>query len=148
MIVQPTDAPTLLLLNIITSNIRNCVRESSKVNALEPLRQIAKRLTADETIDRVVPYLVSLFKDESSQVRVASFELLVQLVSAKYMLTCVSSSLKSASFSFKIWKSSRLTKPASSPSIFFHTSDNWPKTRMSWSAALLRKAYRCSVTLA
>jgi hypothetical protein len=56
------------------------VRESSKVDALEPLRQIAGHLTADEVIDRLVPYLVSLFKDESAQVRAASFELLVQVV--------------------------------------------------------------------
>lgn len=75
------DAPTLLLLNVITSNIRNCVRESSKVQALGPLRHIAKRLTADELIDRVVPYLVALFRDDSAQVRAASFEFLVEIAS-------------------------------------------------------------------
>lgn len=45
------------------------------------MRQMAKRLTAEEIIDRVVPYLVALFSDESAQVRAASFELLVQVVS-------------------------------------------------------------------
>jgi hypothetical protein len=48
---------------------------------MSPLRSIASRLTADEVIDRLVPYLVALFKDESAQVRAASFELLVQVVS-------------------------------------------------------------------
>ena len=47
---------------------------------MAPLRAIASRLTADEVIDRLVPYLVALFKDESAQVRAASFELLVQVV--------------------------------------------------------------------
>ena len=48
---------------------------------MAPLRAISSRLTADEVIDRLVPYLVALFKDESAQVRAASFELLVQVVS-------------------------------------------------------------------
>jgi len=54
---------------------------------MAPLRAIAGRLTADEVIDRLVPYLVALFTDESAQVRAASFELLVQVVRHAIRLT-------------------------------------------------------------
>lgn len=37
-------------------------------------------LTADEVIDRIIPYLVSLFRDDSAQVRAASFEFMVEMV--------------------------------------------------------------------
>jgi phosphoinositide-3-kinase regulatory subunit 4 len=70
-----------LLLNILTANMRNCLRASSRIRSLEPLLPIADLILDEEVIDRIIPYVVALLKDEMPQVRAAALETLVELVS-------------------------------------------------------------------
>ncbi len=75
------DGPALLLLNIITANVRNCLRPSSRLSSFRPLEDLARRLSTEDLSDRIIPYLVSLTKDEVPQVRGTSCKLLTSLVS-------------------------------------------------------------------
>lgn len=74
------DSPAPLLLNIVTSNLRNCKRASSKLDALVPLLALARRLTDEEVIDRIIPFVVTLLRDDLPQVRAGYLKALVQLL--------------------------------------------------------------------
>ncbi len=64
---------------MILANLRNCVRPSSKIHALELLVHLSTRWLTDETkLDRVLPFAMSLFNDTSSQVRMAAIRTCVQ----------------------------------------------------------------------
>lgn len=78
-----TDSPALLLLNIITSNVRNCLRASSKLDALQPILSLSQWLTDEEIIDRIIPFIVTLLRDDMPQVRSEYLKALIQLVSFK-----------------------------------------------------------------
>lgn len=74
-----SDGTALLVLPVILANIRNCIRPSSKCHALELLVHLSTRWLTDETkLDRVLPYIMSLFDDPSSQVRMAAIRCCVQ----------------------------------------------------------------------
>lgn len=78
--------PSILLLNILTANMRNCLRASSRIRSLEPLLPMADLIPDEEVIDRIIPYVVSLLRDDMPQVRAAALETLVQL--ASFQETC------------------------------------------------------------
>ncbi|KAI3480684.1 hypothetical protein L1887_57163 [Cichorium endivia] len=74
-----TDGTAQLILSVILANLRNCVRPSSKIHALELLVHLSTRWLTDETkLDRVLPFAMSLFNDTSSQVRMAAIRTCVQ----------------------------------------------------------------------
>jgi phosphoinositide-3-kinase regulatory subunit 4 len=75
-----TDGPALLLLNILTAEIRNCTRASSRIGALEPLLDLCAYITDEDVLDRIVPYIVYLAKDDMPQVRAESCRVLVSMV--------------------------------------------------------------------
>ncbi|SPC61050.1 related to VPS15 - ser/thr protein kinase [Ustilago sp. UG-2017b] len=73
------DGTAQLVLSVILANLRNCIRPSSKCHALELLVHLSTRWLTDETkLDRVLPYVMSLFDDLSSQVRMAAIRSCVQ----------------------------------------------------------------------
>ncbi|CDW96863.1 hypothetical protein [Sporisorium scitamineum] len=73
------DGTAQLVLSVILANLRNCVRPSSKCHALELLIHLSSRWLTDETkLDRVLPFVMSLFDDPSSQVRMAAIRSCVQ----------------------------------------------------------------------
>ncbi|GAA5855478.1 hypothetical protein JCM8547_007849 [Rhodosporidiobolus lusitaniae] len=75
------DGPALLLLSLLSSNLRNCVRPSSVLRALELLLALASRYLTDETkLDRLVPYLVSVLEDDVVSVRSAALRVLTQVL--------------------------------------------------------------------
>jgi phosphoinositide-3-kinase regulatory subunit 4 len=76
--------PSMLLLNILTANMRNCLRASSRIRSLEPLLPMADQIPDEEVIDRIIPYVVSLLRDEMPQVRAAALETMVQLASLSH----------------------------------------------------------------
>ncbi len=73
------DGTAQLVLSVILANLRNCVRPSSKCHALELLIHLSTRWLTDETkLDRVLPFVMTLFDDPSSQVRMAAIRSCVQ----------------------------------------------------------------------
>ncbi|CBQ70440.1 related to VPS15-ser/thr protein kinase [Sporisorium reilianum SRZ2] len=73
------DGTAQLVLSVILANLRNCSRPSSKCHALELLIHLSTRWLTDETkLDRVLPFVMSLFDDPSSQVRMAAIRSCVQ----------------------------------------------------------------------
>ncbi len=74
-----SDGTAQLVLSVILANLRNCVRPSSKCHALEMLIHLSTRWLTDETkLDRVLPFVMSLFDDPSSQVRMTAIRTCVQ----------------------------------------------------------------------
>ncbi|GAA6014207.1 hypothetical protein JCM11491_004137 [Sporobolomyces phaffii] len=72
------DGAALILLALISSNLRNCLRPSSILRALELLLVLNRYLTDETRLDRLVPYLVSLLSDEESAVRSMAMRVLTQ----------------------------------------------------------------------
>lgn len=75
------DGPSLIILALVTSNIRNCTSPSAKVHGLDVLLSLALHLTDEAKLDRMVPYIVDLLHDEVPLVRSSAFRTLIQAVS-------------------------------------------------------------------
>jgi len=75
------DGSALIVLAIVTANIRNCSLPSSKVRALDVFLALACYLTDEAKLDRMVPYVVELLHDDSALVRLAALRTLMQVVS-------------------------------------------------------------------
>jgi phosphoinositide-3-kinase, regulatory subunit 4 len=78
--VRSEDGPALIVLALVTSNIRNCVQPTSKVRALDVLLALAVHLTDEAKLDRMVPYIVDLLHDDAAVVRAAAMRTLMQTV--------------------------------------------------------------------
>jgi phosphoinositide-3-kinase regulatory subunit 4 len=75
-----SDGPALVILALITANIRNCSLPSSKIRALDVFLALSCHLTDEAKLDRMVPYIVELLHDEAATVRTAAVRTLVQIV--------------------------------------------------------------------
>jgi len=74
------DGPALIILALITANIRNSVLPSSKVHALDAFLALSCHLTDEAKLDRMVPYIVELLNDDAALVRSAALRTLMQVV--------------------------------------------------------------------
>jgi phosphoinositide-3-kinase regulatory subunit 4 len=74
------DGPALLLLNILTSSIRNCLWPSSKLHGLQLFLNLCPYLAAGDKVDRIVPYVVELLSDEAAAVRAEACRTLILVV--------------------------------------------------------------------
>ncbi|CAD6933253.1 unnamed protein product [Tilletia laevis] len=64
------DGPALVLLSVITANIRNCLRPSSKSRSIDMLLHLTCLFLSDEAkLDRVLPFVIALVDDEAPVVR-------------------------------------------------------------------------------
>ena len=81
------DGCALIVLALITSDIRNCVMPSSKVHALDVFLALACHLTDEAKLDRMIPYIVELLHDDSALVRAAALRTLMQAVSFTFHFT-------------------------------------------------------------
>jgi len=82
------DGPALLILSPLLANIRNAIRPSTKLHALDLLLHLSSRWLSDEAkLDRVLPYIISMFNDDSIMVRSAAVKSMVQLLSLVEMVT-------------------------------------------------------------
>lgn len=79
-----TDGPALIILALVTANVRNCSLPSSKVRALDVFLALSSHLTDEAKLDRMVPYIVDLLHDEAPIVRLAAIRTLVQVVCVFY----------------------------------------------------------------
>lgn len=75
------DGPALIMLSLVSANIRNCQLPSSKVRALDVFLALCPRLTDEAKLDRMVPYIIELLHDEAAIVRIAAVRTLFQVVS-------------------------------------------------------------------
>lgn len=75
-----TDGPALIILALLTSNIRNCRLPSTKIHALDVFLALSCHLTDEAKLDRMVPYVVELLHDDSALVRSAAMRTLLQVV--------------------------------------------------------------------
>ena len=77
------DGPPLILLSLVLANIRNCSLPSSRIRALDILLALCAQLTDESKLDRAVPYVVELLRDEVAIVRAAAVRTLMQIVSGR-----------------------------------------------------------------
>lgn len=87
MTVSSTDGPALIVLALLTANIRTCRLPSSKLRALDVFLALAPHLTDEAKLDRMVPYVVELLQDDAPLVRGAAARTLLQIASPFRLLT-------------------------------------------------------------
>ncbi|CAK5279344.1 unnamed protein product [Mycena citricolor] len=81
------DGPALIILALVTANIRDCTLPSSKVKALDVFLALAPHLTDEAKLDRMLPYIVELLHDESALVRSASVRTMIQVLMMVTVIT-------------------------------------------------------------
>lgn len=79
-----SDGPALLLLNVVTSSIRNCLSPSSRLHGLQLFLKLCPFLVDEHKVDRVVPFVVELLSDDVPIVRAEACRTLVTIVSLKH----------------------------------------------------------------
>lgn len=70
------DDGLILITTLVTSCIRGLHYCNSKVLCLEILRKLAKHTTSETILDRILPYILHLCMDNSTNVRVAALDTL------------------------------------------------------------------------
>lgn len=75
------EGAALLLLNIVTSSIRNCSWPSSRLHGLELFLKLLPFLSDEDKVDRVVPFAVELLKDPLAEIRGAACRTIITVVS-------------------------------------------------------------------
>lgn len=76
----------MIILSLVCANIRNCSRPSSKVKALDILLGLAPFLTDESKLDRLIPYVIELLRDDAAIVRASAVRTLTQVVSIQYLI--------------------------------------------------------------
>ncbi|KAF9516566.1 hypothetical protein BS47DRAFT_1371689 [Hydnum rufescens UP504] len=87
------DGPALIILSLVSANVRNCASPGSKVKALDLLLALAPFLTDESKLDRLVPYVVDLLKDDVAIVRASAIRTLTQVVMLVSAITASNASL-------------------------------------------------------
>ena len=72
--------PALLLLNLVTSSIRNCLWPSSRLHGLKLFLNLLSYLTDEDKVDRIVPFVMDLLSDDAAIVRAEACRTLVIVV--------------------------------------------------------------------
>ncbi len=76
-----TDGPALLLLNLVTSSLRNCLWPTSRLHGLQLFLRLNPYIADEDRIDRIIPFIVELLSDPMPIVRAEACRTLVQIVS-------------------------------------------------------------------
>jgi len=74
------DGAALIILALVSANVRNCSLPSSKVRALDVFLALSCHLTDEAKLDGMVPYIVELL-DDAALIRSAALRTLMQVVS-------------------------------------------------------------------
>ncbi|GAA5967346.1 hypothetical protein JCM11641_000519 [Rhodosporidiobolus odoratus] len=72
------DGPAVLLLSLLSSSLRNCVRPASVLHALDLLLALNRWITDETRLDRLLPFLVSMAEDDQASVRAAAVKGITQ----------------------------------------------------------------------
>lgn len=75
------DGPALIILALVCANVRNCSQPSSRLRALDVFLALSVHLTDEAKLDRLVPYIVDILRDDAAVVRAAALRTLLQVVS-------------------------------------------------------------------
>ncbi|TXT04392.1 hypothetical protein VHUM_04159 [Vanrija humicola] len=81
------NGPALLLLNIVTSSIRNALSPSSRLHGLKLFLNLCPFLMDEDKVDRVVPFVVELLSDEVPIVRAEACRTLVYVVESVQLIS-------------------------------------------------------------
>ncbi|OCF39322.1 VPS15 protein kinase [Kwoniella heveanensis CBS 569] len=81
------NGPALLLLNVVTSSIRNCIWPSSRLHGLQLFLNISPYLFDEDKVDRIVPFVVELLSDDVAIVRAEACRTLVIIVESIHSIT-------------------------------------------------------------
>ncbi|KAG6841356.1 hypothetical protein C0991_011899 [Blastosporella zonata] len=81
------DGPALIILALVTANIRNCHLPTSKIRALDVFLALSCHLTDEAKLDRMIPYIVDLIHDEAAIVRSAALRTLMQVLMLVTVIT-------------------------------------------------------------
>ncbi|TFK75636.1 ARM repeat-containing protein [Pluteus cervinus] len=74
------DGPALIILALVTANVRDCSLPSSKLRALDVFLALSCHLTDEAKLDRMVPYVIDLLHDDSPVVRSSALRTLMQVL--------------------------------------------------------------------
>ncbi|KAF8892835.1 hypothetical protein CPB84DRAFT_1837361 [Gymnopilus junonius] len=61
------DGPALIVLALLTANIRNCFLPSSKLRALDVMLALSRHLTDEAKLDRMVPYIAAVVRSAAGR---------------------------------------------------------------------------------
>ncbi|KIM24835.1 hypothetical protein M408DRAFT_227086 [Serendipita vermifera MAFF 305830] len=75
------DGTSLIILSLVSSNIRSCILPSSKLKALDLMLFLSCYLTDEAKLDRLIPYVVDLLHDDAAVVRAAAVRTILQVLS-------------------------------------------------------------------
>ncbi|KAF8892933.1 hypothetical protein BD779DRAFT_1798336 [Infundibulicybe gibba] len=81
------DGPALIILALVTANIRNCSLPSSKVRAMDVFLALSPHLTDEAKLDRMVPYIVDLLHDDAAIVRSSAVRTMMQVLMLVTVIT-------------------------------------------------------------
>lgn len=81
-----TDGTSLIILSLVSSNIRSCTLPSSKLKSLDLMLFLSCYLTDEAKLDRLIPYVVDLLHDDAAVVRAAAVRAILQVVCASHIL--------------------------------------------------------------
>ncbi|KAH9994556.1 ARM repeat-containing protein [Russula compacta] len=87
------DGPALIILALVCANVRNCSQPSSKLRALDVFLALSVHLTDEAKLDRLVPYIVDLLRDDAAVVRAAALRTLLQVLSLVNAITPANASI-------------------------------------------------------
>ncbi|KAK4050158.1 Serine/threonine-protein kinase [Microbotryomycetes sp. JL201] len=74
------DGPALILLSLVCANVRNCVRPSSIIRALDILLALLRYVGDETKLDRLLPFIVTLLQDDVAFVRASALQALTQTI--------------------------------------------------------------------
>ncbi|TIC20365.1 ARM repeat-containing protein [Wallemia mellicola] len=74
------DDTALLISTLLCSNIRDCLKPTSKIKALELLLTVSCYLKDETKLDRIIPYMVDLLSDTNANVRAATLRTITQIL--------------------------------------------------------------------
>lgn len=77
---EQTDDSALVILSLIFTALRNVRRETSKIQGLELILALSERIHDEGKLDRCLPYIISLFEDDSINVQAKALKVMTQML--------------------------------------------------------------------
>ncbi|KAG5639727.1 hypothetical protein H0H81_000007 [Sphagnurus paluster] len=81
------DGPALIILALVTANIRSCSLPTSKIRSLDVFLALSCHLTDEAKLDRMIPYIIDLLHDEAAIVRSGALRTLMQVLMLVTVIT-------------------------------------------------------------
>ncbi|KAJ3793871.1 hypothetical protein GGU11DRAFT_847873 [Lentinula aff. detonsa] len=123
------DGPALIILALVTANIRNCYLPSSKLRALDVFLALSSDLTDKAKLDRMCPYVEDLLHDKEAIVRLAAIRTLDQVLVLVAVITpshAASSRKTPFQTSGTLFKTQKYLSDASTLNVSFNLQIQFP----------------------